>query len=135
VKGTAPAYMGAPLSIELSWPAKELSPNARPHHFVLYKAKQAAKHEAEWAARVAIGAQWGPTAKFQHDGASDIILRQIAHPPDNRSRDRDNLDHSLKYHRDAIAKALGVNDRFFRPTGIEWGAPVRGGKVIVEINP
>lgn len=117
------------LSIELGWPDQRLKPNARVHFMQLSTAKKEAKEEAEWATRVALQRD-----KFIHDGSSDIILRQVAHPPDNRHRDRDNLDASLKAHRDGIARGLGVNDKHFRPTGIEWGEPVPGGKIIVEIG-
>lgn len=115
--------------VELPWPAKELSPNARPHFMKLSGVKKAAKEHANWATRIAKGHR-----QFDHDGKSDIILRQVAHPPDKRDRDRDNLDHALKASRDGIADALGVNDKHFRPTGIEWGEVVSGGKVIITIG-
>jgi len=116
------------IRVELAWPNKVLSPNARPHFMVLSNAKKAAKEEANWATRIGRGHR-----KIEHDGVSDIILRQIAHPPDKRDRDRDNLDHALKAARDGIAMALGINDKHFRPTGIEWGEVVRGGKVVIEV--
>lgn len=119
----------SPLRITLAWPDKVLSPNARPNHFQLSRVKKVAAEEAFWRARIALG-----LGKFEHDGQSDITLRQIAHPPDKRDRDRDNLDHSLKAARDGIAKALGVNDRHFRPTGIEWAEPVKGGQIIIEVE-
>ncbi len=120
--------LSLPLRIELGWPNKILSPNARPHHMALWRAKKDALTEAAWATRAAIG-----LATFPHDGG-DIILRQIAHPPDARSRDRDNLDHSMKAARDGIASALGIDDKHFRPTGIEWGEPVHGGKIVIEVG-
>lgn len=125
---------GGTLTITLSWPDKALSPNSRVHHFKLRKAQTSANDEAFWLTRSAMGATWGPTVTaISHDGKSDIILRQIAHPPDKRHRDRDNVDSALKGHRDGIARALGVNDRFLRPTGIEWGEPVAGGKIVIEV--
>jgi hypothetical protein len=30
--------------------------------------------------------------------------------------------------------ALGVDDKFFRPTGIEWGDVVPNGKVVIEVQ-
>lgn len=123
------------LTIELSWPNGSLSPNARVHYIVLRKAQTTANEEAYWVTRQAMGAAFGPSfTKIEHDGRSDIVLRQVAHPPDKRSRDRDNVDSSLKGHRDGIARALGVDDRFLRPTGIEWGEPIRGGKIVVEVS-
>ena len=117
------------LTIELSWPVPELSPNKRLHHMALHRFKKAAREEGFWATRQAIG-----NAKFHHDGTSDVLLRQVAHPPANYRYDRDGIDARLKAHRDGIADALGVNDRFFRPTGIEWGEPISGGRVVITIG-
>lgn len=125
---------GDSIIIELGWPSARLSPNARGSHWPRTHAAKIAREEAYSAARQAMGAQFGPSfTKLPHDGESNIVLRQIAHPPDKRERDRDGIDARLKSHRDGIADALGVNDRFFRPTGIEWGAPVHGGKVVIEV--
>ena len=115
------------IRVLLAWPDERLRPNARVHFMQLATAKKAAKKEAFWATRIALG-----NNKFPHDGG-DIILRQIAHPPDNRHRDRDNLDSSMKAHRDGISSALGINDKHFRPTGIEWAEPVAGGKIVIEV--
>ena len=95
----------------------------------LYAAKRDAKDAANWATRAAIG-----RASFPHDGTSDIILKQVAHPPDKRSRDRDNLDSSLKAARDGIALGLGIDDKHFRPTGIEWGEVVPGGRIVITVG-
>ncbi len=128
--------MTAPIRITLAWPDKALSPNARKHWRTVRSTGGKASDDAFWATRSAMGAQVGPSfTKIEHDGVSDIILRQIAHPPDQRHRDRDNLDSSLKKARDGIALALGVNDKFFRPTGIEWAEPVAGGKIVIEVTP
>lgn len=117
------------IRVELAWPDKDLSPNARLHPMRLWRAKKTASEAAYWATKVAIG-----NNGFRHDGKADIILKQTAYPPDNRPRDRDNIDHSLKAARDGIAMALDINDRHFRPTGIEWGEPVRGGRVVIEVG-
>ena len=124
------------LAIELPWPSADLSQNARHgSHWPRTRAIKLAREDARWLTRQAMGAQLGPqVVKIAHDGASDIILEQVAHPPDRRGRDRDGLDSRLKAARDGIADALQVNDRFFRPTGIQWGEPTRGGKVVVTVN-
>jgi crossover junction endodeoxyribonuclease RusA len=122
------------LTIELGWPSPRLSPNARGSHWPRTHAAKLAREEAFYATRAAMGAQLGPTVtKLDHDGHSAVILRQIAHPPDKRDRDRDGVDSRLKAHRDGIADATGINDKHFRPTGIEWGEPVPGGRVVVEL--
>ncbi len=123
------------LRIELAWPDKSLSPNARVHRFAHSKAKAKAKDEGFWSTRAAMGATYGTSfTKMEHDGKSDVILNQTAYPPSARHYDRDNLDASLKAHRDGIANALGVNDRFFRPTGIVWGDSTPNGKIIIEVQ-
>lgn len=126
---------GGKLVITLPWPSADLSPNARLHWAKLGAAKRKARDDAFWMTRSAMGAQLGPAVtSLSHDGKSDVLLHQTAHAPDARSRDRDNLDSRLKAARDGIAQALQVNDRFFRPLGIEWGEPKRGGEVVITID-
>lgn len=123
------------LTVTLPWPDKKLSPNARTHWRSAARVKAEASDGAYWLTRQAMGAQFGPaTTKISHDGASDIILDQVACPPNKAQRDRDNLDSSLKAARDGMAKALGVNDRFFRPTGIQWGEVRRNGEIVITIT-
>jgi crossover junction endodeoxyribonuclease RusA len=128
VTATAPAYQGAPLSIELAWPAKELSPNARVHFMVLHRFKAAAKKEAFWATRIVKPFTWA------HDGP--LHVRIIAHPPKAwRTGDDDNLTARCKAHLDGIADALGVNDSTFTLQSVVWADRTERGKLIVEINP
>ena len=94
--------MNEPLLIELSWPAKELSPNARVHHMVKHRYTKAAKTEAGWATKIVRPLNWGG------DGPFDVLIR--AYPPINRQRDADNLVASCKAHLDGIAEVLGIND-------------------------
>jgi crossover junction endodeoxyribonuclease RusA len=123
------AGVNAPLVLELPWPDARLKPNSRVHFMSLATAKREAKDAANWTTRATIGRN-----KFVHDGTSDIVLKQVAHPPDNRARDRDNLDASLKAARDGIALGLGVNDKHFRPTGIEWGEVIPGGRIVITVT-
>lgn len=120
--------MTEPLIIEIAWPNADLSPNARVHHMALHRVKKTARNDAYWATKYVLPLSW------KHDGTSEIILRQVAHPPDRRHYDRDNLDSRLKAARDGIADALGVNDRLLRPTGIEWGEPIRGGRILITVG-
>lgn len=124
------------LTVTLGWPDKALSQNARSRsHWPRTNATKAAREEGFWATRQAMGAQWGAAVtKLAHDGSSDVLLRQVAHPPANYAYDRDGIDARLKAHRDGIADALGVNDKHFRPTGIEWGEPTPGGKIIITLG-
>jgi Holliday junction resolvase RusA-like endonuclease len=54
-------------------------------------------------------------------------------PPDKRRRDRDNLQHSLKYALDELALHLGVDDFNFDPR-YTFADPVSGGRVLVEVS-
>lgn len=118
--------MMEPLIIELSWPAKELSPNARVHHMVKHRFAKAAKTEAGWATKMVRPFSWGS------DGPFDIHIR--AYPPINRNRDADNLIASLKSAFDGIADALGVNDKLFHAPTLEWCDVTQRGKVVIIIR-
>lgn len=116
-----------PLIVELSWPAKELSPNARVHHMVKHRFAKAAKIEAGWATRLVRPIGWA------HDGPLSIAV--TAHPPKNWSTgDNDNLIARLKSHFDGIAEVLGVNDRQFEAPTVTWADKTERGKVTVEIG-
>jgi Holliday junction resolvase RusA-like endonuclease len=53
-------------------------------------------------------------------------------PPDNRRRDRDNIQSSLKYALDELANHLGVDDYLFDPS-YRFADPVKGGRITVEV--
>lgn len=118
----------ASILIELGWPAKALNPNSREHFMTKARYTKASKDTAFWATRAAIG-----LAKFEHDGVSRIAFVTTAYPPDKRGRDDDNLIASMKPFRDGIAKALGVDDKFFDQR-LQWGEPVNNGKIVVEVR-
>lgn len=113
--------------IELGWPAKALSPNARDHFMTVSRFKRAAHDTAFWATRAVMG-----TAKFPHTGER-VAFVITAYPPDNRERDDDNLIASCKALRDGIAKAIGVDDKYFDQR-LQWGEPVKHGKIVVVIG-
>jgi len=118
-----------PLLIELSWPAKELSPNARVHPMVLSRFKRAAKTEAGWATKVARPFTYAPPEGL-------IAVHVTAYPPKNWSTgDKDNFGARLKFHLDAIAEVLGVNDRQFESPIVKWADKTERGKVVITIKP
>lgn len=120
---------GGIVTIEIGWPAPQLSPNSRAHFMEKYRLQRATKDTAYWATKAALGHN-----KFTHDG-SELIVRMTAHPPKGKVRmDDDNLASATKYHRDGIALALGVDDKHFRPQAIEWADPVPHGKLIVSVG-
>lgn len=119
---------GGSITIELGWPAPQLSPNSRAHHMEKWRFQKATKDTVYWLTKAALG-----RGKFEHEG--EIIVRITAHPPKGKvAPDDDNLTSSTKYHRDGIALALGVDDKCFRPQAIEWAEPVPNGKLIVSVS-
>lgn len=121
---------GDPLSIELGWPAKELSPNTSVHYMKRGRFKKAAKIEAGWATKLAIqgNREWEPEAET-------IRVHFVAHPPKNWSTgDKDNLSARCKSHLDGIALTLGVNDKLFEAPTVEWADKCEHGRLIVELR-
>ena len=119
--------MSEKLLIELSWPAPQLSPNARVHHMVKHRYAKAAKTEAGWATKMDRPFNWG------HDGP--LAVQVTAYPPKNWSTgDNDNLIARLKSHLDGIAEVLGVNDRQFEAPTVKWSDKTERGKVVIAIG-
>jgi hypothetical protein len=117
-----------PLRIDLSWPAHELSPNARVHPMVLHRFKRAAKNEAGWATKIAKPFRWHPQGET-------VAVHLIAHPPKAwRTGDDDNLVARVKAHLDGIAAVLGINDRLFQAPTVEWADRCERGKLVVVLS-
>jgi hypothetical protein len=115
------------LVIEIGWPAKELSPNSRCHHMVKHRYAKAAKTEAGWATKIAKPINFGGD-RF------DVHIR--AYPPKNWSTaDKDGFVSRLKWHLDAIAEAIGVNDRQFEAPSVEWCDKTEHGHVVIILRP
>jgi crossover junction endodeoxyribonuclease RusA len=110
--------------IELPWPHKSLSPNARVHWAA--KAKQTASYRSEcgWRAR----AQGVYPVE-----ASSVKMTMTFCPPDLRRRDIDNLVGSTKAARDGLMDAIGVDDSRFVVT-YAMGEPVKGGMVLIKLQ-
>lgn len=116
--------------IELPWPDKRLSPNARLHWKAKVGPKQSAKIAAGWAT---VSAKGYHNAKEVLAGDGPIFLRITFFPPDRRHRDDDNMIGAFKAARDGIADALGVDDRRFRPHYF-FEEPKKPGRVVVEFD-
>jgi len=114
------------LEIELSWPAKELSPNARVHWAVKAKKTAAYRQEAMIATRNKMDYGKIPSERLH------LFITYFQ--PDKRSRDEDNLLSSLKPAMDGIAYALGVNDKLFRSHPFVSDEIVKGGMVQIVIT-
>jgi crossover junction endodeoxyribonuclease RusA len=102
--------------IILSWPPKELSPNARIHWGEKHKVAKTYRIDAGWATKA---------SKDQVIGEGMIDLKIIFYPPNKQQRDLDNCLASIKSGLDGIADGLGVNDSRFR-LSCEIG-PVKAG--------
>jgi crossover junction endodeoxyribonuclease RusA len=82
-----------------------LNPNIKKHWTVKVKPKKAQRKEGFYTAKAGVI----PSKR-------DIYrLKVIFYPPDNRKRDLDNCEASLKSLFDGIADAWGVDDSTFRP--------------------
>ena len=111
--------------INLPWPNKILSPNARPHWAAKAKAAKAAKK---------VGYVCALESKVRVDWEGQIHLWITFYPPDRRSRDDDNLIAAFKNYRDGIAQALGVDDKRFRCHPWVSDEVVKNGCVKVKIT-
>ncbi len=113
------------LTIELPWYPKELSPNARVHHWAV-KARAADRYRntCAWAARAQ-----GLTLS----DADEVVMTIEFRPPDKRKRDRDNMIASIKALQDGLMDAIGIDDSKFVVT-YKIGQVAKRGKVIVTIK-
>ena len=114
------------VSVALSWPPKELSPNYRGHWARVAKAKKVARQEA-YISFLEAGAR-----NLDWEGAR---LAVTFHPPGRYGYDEDGLMSRCKAIFDGIADAIGVNDRNFRYPEPTIAEPVKGGKVIIALSP
>jgi len=114
------------LIIELPWPPKELSQNARLHWVV--KARAVKKYRADCFLIT-------KSMRFKIDWPGPIHIFINFYPPDRRRYDDDGISGRFKAGRDGIAQALGVDDnRFVQHPYLHLGSDaVAGGKVAVRI--
>lgn len=111
-------------AIDLPWPDKDLSQNARVHWSRRAKAVKAARTAAAWLVRAGIPRR--PDWKA-------VALSVVFHPPNRRRFDQDGLIGRMKALQDGIADAIGVDDCHFIPT-YAMGEPVKGGCVRVSLS-
>lgn len=109
--------------VDLQWPHKDLSPNARVHHMVRYRR---AKRHREWA-------QWA-SCSYGPIEADEVRVTITAFPPTRAAFDDDNFIARCKPYLDGIADSLEVNDGKFRIQPLKRGDVVKGGSVRFEIE-
>jgi crossover junction endodeoxyribonuclease RusA len=121
VSGAALAYQSGSITIELPWPPKELTPNARRrnHWRVTQRHAKAYRAECGWLTKI--------------ERPRGVILSVTFCPPDRRRRDDDGMIGAFKAGRDGVADALGIDDCTFRPT-YRFEEPRKGGAILVEIG-
>jgi len=113
--------------IELPFPAKILWPNGRGHHMAKHRA---AKKHREWA-RLAVLADDGRPFFSPSDFIQLIIT---LYPKTRNAIDRDNALAAMKAYQDGISDAIRVNDSHFLTPRLQFGEPVKNGKVVIEIQ-
>lgn len=110
--------------IELPYPAKILWPNGRGHHMAKHRANVKHKTWAHFAAQeVGLVA---PEGRFR--------LVATFHPKTRHKVDSDNASASLKAYQDGIAAYLKIDDSAFAEPKIEFGEPIKGGRVFIRLE-
>ena len=114
------------ISIDLPWPSRVLSPNARPNRY--YKAQ--VFKETRLGVKVItlnrLRAEGLESIEPKGDGLLNIQL--VLTPPINRRRDEDNMVANCKAVFDGISEAVKVNDHFFHLREQIWNEPDKLGK-------
>ena len=118
------------LTIELPWVNAALSPNARCHWRDKHKATVSAKNYA-WGMTKSLMPALG-IAAGSWDGPVAVLV--TFHPAIDRGRDLDNMLASCKAWLDGISKALGIDDKHFRPVPA-MGEKRKPACVIVTLTP
>jgi crossover junction endodeoxyribonuclease RusA len=114
-------------TLELPWPSKDLSPNARHHWSTAAKAKKAYRTRCRQVGE-ASGLGLVPKA------SGSVLVHLEFFPPDKRRRDWDNLVASMKSGLDGLADAMGVDDSKWRLSFDVSDDPVEHGRVLVTVE-
>ena len=114
----------------LPWPDMSLMPNRKNGRH--WGSVQGAKAKARRDGHVVAWSELG-RAKFHHSGRVPVRITFMS--PDNRARDIDNLLACIKPQLDGIAKAIDVDDKYFRPMVLDEGVdPERRGYLKIELG-
>lgn len=121
------------MRIELPWLNRHLSSNARIHWAQRQKLVRSCRNTAH-VMTLATLKPWERDALRVGTDKIHVFITYL--PPDNRRRDRSNMDCNLtmKAYLDGIADAIGVDDNRFVPS-YRVGEVTKGGGVIVEMCP
>lgn len=113
------------LVVEIPWPRRDLSPNARVHY--LARSRIARKYRLD-CYHLALAALQGQRPAFRNVDATFEFF-----PPDRRRRDTDNIIASLKSAQDGLADAIKCDDNKWRTT-YTMREPIDGGQIRVTIT-
>jgi len=113
--------------VELPWPPKELSPNARVHWAQKAEAAQTAKAQGCYLTMKNY-------ARDYRDIETTFEAQYTFYPPDKRKRDMDNCLAMMKNYQDGVCAALGIDDTRIKRVVLEWGDVVRDGKVVMALR-
>jgi crossover junction endodeoxyribonuclease RusA len=113
--------------VELPWPPKELSPNARHHWATAAKAKKGYRSRCKTLGE-------GQALASVKNSSDRVLVHLTFFPPDKRSRDWDNMIASMKSGLDGLADAMGVDDSRWRLSFDVSDVPEKGGLVLVTVE-
>ena len=119
-----------PITVDVPWPSRMLSPNGRANPFALARVKRLAKSFAATATREAIAGRavaYPVGVRLRYD----IVTR----PKCRRNRDDDNTVAMLKASLDGIAQALGVDDSQFQLGSVTEGEKSTRPHVLITLTP
>lgn len=116
--------------IELPYPPRVLSPNARPSWAKKHRAIKSYRETVHWLAKIEKMAGRLVLPETELVGLRIEVFPKPGSPPDD-----DNVIGSFKAGRDALADAFGIDDRRFRYMPVEFSPAVEGGKLIVTLHP
>ena len=119
-----------PITVDVPWPSRALSPNGRVSPFTLARLKRLAKSYAATATREAIAGRavaYPVGVRLRYD----IVTR----PKCRRNRDDDNTVAMLKASLDGIAQALGVDDSQFQLGSVTEGEKSARPHVLITFTP
>lgn len=117
------------LEIELPWPPRGLSPNARLTVFAKALLFKKTKQLAYLKTKQKLA---GESVRLAE--GSRMNLKLICTPPILRYHDEDNLLANCKATLDGIAMAMKINDHLFHFREQEWHAPKKPGSLRIAFD-
>lgn len=113
--------------IELPFPTKILWPNGRTRSFMA-KHRMLKKHR-EWARLATLADKTRPAI-----GEGRVQLTITVYPKTRNRIDADAPISACKAYIDGIADALGIDDSRFNLPRLQFGEPVKGGKIVIAVD-